>query len=147
MSLILKGKLNERGYCKAPLYIPHSTLNTALEVCRVKRNILSMVKSLVDCSNILKLNMSGQDPLDNVIVNYVQESLEVDCEHYQVQSRVFEMNIPRNTKEGWHRENNSLRHGYKSLLIIMVPLMANFDIQIIPMVQPFDGVFFLIRKG
>jgi len=51
------------------------------------------------------------------------------------------MNIPRNTKEGWHRENNSLRHGYKSLLIIMVPLMANFDIQVIPMVEPFDGDF------
>jgi len=51
------------------------------------------------------------------------------------------MNLPRKTKQGWHRENNFLTEGYKSLLTVMAPLMANFDIQIIPMVEPFDGDF------
>jgi len=41
------------------------------------------------------------------------------------------MNLPRKTKEGWYRENNFLAEEYESFLTIMVPLMANYDLQVI----------------
>jgi len=120
MSLILKGKLNQRGHCKASLFISHSTLNTALEVCRVKTNILSIVKSSDPCSNVLKLDMSGQDPLGNVIVNYVQDTLDVDCEqhcqkspcNHNLDRRLYQMShrlmFPRhaNLVDVWRRSKN-----------------------------------------
>lgn len=134
MSLVVQGKLKQYGYCKTSLYITRAVLESALSTCKKQINESSGFQSIVTSDGIQKFKLNGNDPCGDLVVQFMKEALDIECEYHQHEVQIRYMNSIGNwrNKQIWQTEKNGPLEECENLVILHVPLEEYYDINVIP---------------